>query len=45
MTRSEEGRGEGQEGERERERTDGKGKWRGGKKEPGESDLSPVSEL
>lgn len=31
--------------ERERERTDGKGKWRGGKKEPGESDLSPVSEL
>lgn len=40
-----EGRGEGQEGERERERTDGKGKWRGGKKEPGESDLSPVSEL
>lgn len=37
-------RGRG-ERERERERTDGEGKWRGGKKEPGESDLSPVSEL
>lgn len=35
----------GRERERERARTDGKGKWRGGKKEPGESDLSPVSEL
>lgn len=40
------GEGRGARGrERERERTDGKGKWRGGKKEPGESDLSPVSEL
>lgn len=37
--------GERSKRERERERTDGKGKWRGGKKEPGESDLSPVSEL
>lgn len=46
MTRSEGGEGRGARGrERERERTDGKGKWRGGKKEPGESDLSPVSEL
>lgn len=43
MTRSE--GGERGKRERERERTDGKGKWRGGKKEPGESDLSPVSEL
>lgn len=40
----EEARGEGGEGERESARM-GKGKWRGGKKEPGESDLSPVSEL
>lgn len=43
VTRSE--GGERGKRERERERTDGKGKWRGGKKEPGESDLSPVSEL